>query len=377
MVSKYVRAVALRVVYHLQQKLPDLHGQPARTLTMMISAFLAAGGPWLSRMGRTLADLPGSLQEKVKRMSRFLCQSRFDVGEAFLQYAGRMLEAIAQAHPKHMICVAWDWTDLGDYQGLWLSIPYHGRALPLACWVLEKAFAVGGMTAVEEEMIRAFIQALPESVRRRIVILADRGFAKSDLMRELLERKIHFVIRQPRHHKIRRNGAWQALGELPLDPGEDFFLHDVGCIEDSPVEIQLACRRLAAGKANDPDDDTWYLATDVEDLPVALSWYRLRFQIEELFRDLKSRLHMDEHQLGTEQSVAKMMLIVALGYLIVLEDGSQWRSRVALDRIQKATAWGALSVYAIAQACFEASLPEAPTDVAEMIVAHWTNRRAA
>ena len=99
MVSKYVRALALRVVYHVQQKLPDLHGQPTRTLVMMISAFIAGGGPWLSTMGRTLVDLPGSLQEKVKRMSRFLCQSRFEVREAFTAYARGILETIAHAHP--------------------------------------------------------------------------------------------------------------------------------------------------------------------------------------------------------------------------------------------------------------------------------------
>jgi len=377
MVSKYVRALALRVVYHIQQKLPDLHGQPTRTLVMMTSAFISAGGPWLSQMGRQLVDLPGSLQEKVKRMSRFLCQSRFEVREAFLQYAVRIVETIAHAHPKRVIAVAWDWTDLGDYQGLWLSIPYHGRALPLGCWVLEKDFAQGSMTSVEEEMIRAFIDALPESLRCRIVILADRGFAKSDLMRELSERGVHWVIRQPRSHKICREGIWIALSEVPLAPGEDLLLHDVGCIQESPVRVQLACRRLPTGKANDPDDDTWYLATDVVDLKVALSWYTLRFQIEEMFRDLKSRLHMDQHVLGTEESVAKMMLIVALAYLVVLEDGTQWRGRIPLNRIQKTTAWGTLSIYGIARACFDAALPEAPAEVGDLIVARWTNFRAA
>ncbi len=377
MVSKYVRALALRVVYHVQQKLPDLHGQPTRTLVMMISAFIAGGGPWLSTMGRTLVDLPGSLQEKVKRMSRFLCQSRFEVREAFTAYARGILETIAHAHPHRMIVVAWDWTDLGDFQGLWLSIPYHGRALPLGCWVLEKAFSEGSMTPVEQEMIRAFLDALPESLRRRVVVLADRGFAKSELMAELSERQVHWVIRQPRSHKICQEGLWRALSEIPLGPGEDLFLRHVRCIQDSPLPVQLACRRLPVGKANDPDDDTWYLATDVDDFKQAVSWYTLRFQIEEMFRDLKSRLHMDEHRLGTEEGVAKMMLIVALAYLIVLEDGTQWRSRVTLERIQKTTARGKLSVYSIAQACFAACLPEAPSEVCDLIVARWSNLRAA
>ena len=377
MVSKFVRALALRVVYHVQQKLPDLHGQPTRSLVMMVSAFLAAGGPWLSEMGRKLTDLPGSLQEKVKRMSRFLCQSRFDVGEAFVEYGRGILETIAHAHPHRMIAVAWDWTDLGDYWGLWLSIPYHGRALPLGCWVLEKALSEGGMTLTELEMLRKFLGSLPEELKRRIVLLADRGFAKSDLMKELAALGVHWVIRQPRNHKVCHEGVWKALGDLAVAPGEDRYLPDVELPQDAPVHVHLAVRRLPVGQANDPNDDVWYLATDVRDLPQALSWYKLRFQIEEMFRDLKSRLHMDLHRLETEQSVAKMMLIVALAYLVVLEDGTHWLGRVPLDRLQKSTPWGTLSVYGRARACFDVALPEAPAEVANLILACWTNRRAA
>jgi hypothetical protein len=377
MVSKYVRALALRVVYHIQQKLPDLHGQPTRTLVMMVSAFLATGGPWLSEMGRKLTDLPGSLQEKVKRMSRFLCQSRFEVREAFLQYGRKIVETIAHAHPHRQIALAWDWTDLGDYMGLWLSIPYHGRALPLGCWVLEKAFAEGSMTLVEQEMLGAFLDALPEELRRRLVILADRGFAKSELMQDLLRRGVAWAIRQPRNHKVYHQGTWKALAEISVAPGEDHFFCDIRLPQDAPVEAHLAVRRLPVGQANDPNDDVWYIATNVRDLPQVLCWYALRFQIEEMFRDLKSRLHMDRHHLGTEESVAKMMLIIALAYLIVLEDGTQWRSRIPLERLQKSTAWGTLSVYGIARVCFEASLPEAPADAADVIVGCWTNRRAA
>ena len=126
MQSKMLRAIALRVVYFIQQKLPDLHGQPTRTLVMMVTAFIATGGPWLSRMGRKLTELPGSLTGKVKRMSRFLCRSEFDLAEAFEAMARRVIETMAHAHPKRMILVALDWTDLGEFMGLWLSLPYHG-----------------------------------------------------------------------------------------------------------------------------------------------------------------------------------------------------------------------------------------------------------
>jgi hypothetical protein len=96
-----------------------------------------------------------------------------------------------------------------------------------------------------------------------------------------------------------------------------------------------------------------------------------------MFRDLKDRLNMDRHRLGTEQSLSKMMLIVTLAYRIILEDGGQWRSRIDLARIQKKTPWGRLSLYSISRACFDLCLEAPSQDVADVLVAPWSNRRAA
>jgi len=377
MQKKRLCALAMRVVYHLQKKLPHLHGQPIRTLVMMVTAFLAGGGPSLGQMGRCLRDLPGSLDQKVKRMSRFLCESRFDVLEAFLSVARGIIEAVAHAHPKRMILVSMDWTDLGKYQGLWLSLPYQGRALPLACMVLEKAKALGSMTAMEEELLKRFFGLFSPALRDRLVLLADRGFAKRDLWDLIEQWGAHWAIRIPRNCHILVDGKWIELKELGLNPGQTKILRAVPCLQEDPRTVNLAIRRLRTGEAKDPEDDTWYIATDAQDIPLALSWYSRRFQIEELFRDLKSRLHMHEHRLRTEESVGKMMLIVALAYLIVLEDGTQWRGRLDLDRIQRSTPWGKLSVYRIAEICFELNLCEVPELMEEAVLSRWTNRRAA
>lgn len=377
MMLKYVRAVALRVVYHLHQKLPDLHGQPTRTLAMMVSAFIAAGGPWLSQMGRTLADLPSTLQGKVKRMSRFLCKSEFDVTEAFETMAQRVIEGVAHVHPTRMILVAMDWTDLGEYMGLWLSLPYQGRAIPLVCRVLPKASAEGSMTGEELSLVAHFLDLFGVDLRDRIVILADRGFGKRKLFAEIRQHGGHFAIRLSRDRTVHVNGQWVALVDIPLLPERSLTLRDVDYTQEEPFRCHLALRRLSTGEANDPDDDTWYVATDAQDVSIALTWYAARFQIEEMFRDLKDRLNMDRHRLGTEESVSKMMLLVTLAYRIFLEDGTQWRSRIDLAKIQKTTAWGRLSVYSIARAYFDLCLEAPPQDVADVLVAPWSNRRAA
>lgn len=378
MVSQQLRAIALRVAYHIQQKLPDLHGQPTRTLVMMVSAFIVAGGPWLSEMGRKLANWPGFLQEKVKRMSRFLCKSEFDVQEAFRSVGHKIMETMAHAYPRRTIDVALDWTDLGEFMGLWLSLPYQGRALPLACVVLPKENLLEAMTDTELELIRGFLSPLPGEIRSRIAILADRGFAKLELFQAIEALQAHWVIRLPRHRHIRQSNRWIQLQDIPMAPGATCLMGQVECIQEKPTRMYLAIRRLTA-QEHDPkdDDDTWYVASDLAEGQDLLDRYSRRFQIEEMFRDLKGRLNIDRHRLGTEESVSKMMLIAALAYLVILEDGTQWRSRVELARIQKTTAWGKLSVYSIAFSCFELCLPDVPEDIAHIVVGRWFNRQAA
>jgi len=344
---------------------------------MMVAGFLAAREPNLSQIGRALVEMPGTLDEKVKRMSRFLCQSRWDAVEAFLDVAQGIVQSLAHAHPKRRILVSLDWTDLGDYQGLWLSLPYQGRALPLGCVVLPKDAGEDVMTDTELELLRGFFDRFDAEVRSGILILADRGFAKAELFEAIEQAKATWAIRLPRNRQIQLDGAYVELQDLGIAPGETRILRDVVYLKGEPRKIHLAIRRLPEGQANDPDDDTWFLGTCVKDPHTALDDYARRFLIEEMFRDLKMPLKMDRHHLGTDESVQKMMLIVALAYLILLEDGTQWRSKVDLSRIMKSTARGRLSIFRIAELCFGYGLSPAPAEVDQILIRRWSNRRAA
>jgi len=115
--------------------------------------------------------------------------------EAFESVGKQILETVAHVHPKRLIEVALDWTDLGEFMGLWLSLPYQGRALPLYCAVLPKESALGSMMGEEEELLRSFLGLFPDEIRQRIVILADRGFGKRELFVTIRQQAAHFAIR--------------------------------------------------------------------------------------------------------------------------------------------------------------------------------------
>ncbi|GEM_PF-5703464 len=98
-------------------------------------------------------------------MSRFWCRSEIDLREAFESIGQRIIETVAYVHPKRQIEAALDWTDLGEFLGLWLSLPHQARGLPLGCVVLPKESALGSMTGEDAELLRSFLGLFPEEIR--------------------------------------------------------------------------------------------------------------------------------------------------------------------------------------------------------------------
>ncbi len=215
--------------------------------------------------------------------------------------------------------------------GLHLALAYKGRALPLFTKVIRKELLETSQTLLEVEILRDFFGWIDPSLYSRVVILADRGFAKVELLREITGYGTHFAIRSPRDRMVLVDGSWCPLEALKLEPAEKRILKDVLITKEHQFKAHIAIRRLKEGQANDPEDDTWYILTDLQPTEIALSLYEKRFWIEEMFRDLKNNrngFHMDQHQIVSEEIFEKMLLVVQLAYLVLIEEGTNQMDKV-------------------------------------------------
>ena len=205
------------------------------------------------------------------------------------------------------------------------------------------------------------------------MILADRGFAKTELFEAIEEAGAFYVIRLHRDAHVRLESGWVELQALGVLPGESRQLPSVRYTQEHEKELHVAVRRLSAGEANDPEDDTWFLATNWNEPGMAAPWYAERFKTEELFKDLKSMLDLDAHQIRQEDGIARVVAIVGLYYSFVILEG---QAKTTPERLRQITRnrrrKPELGIFRQAQAILALWADETEAPSLDLLIPHWT-----
>lgn len=149
-----------------------------------------------------------------------------------------------------------------------------------------------------------------------MTLLADREYGSADLIRFCLEHEWHFVVRLKKNRWVRLpcRRAFQ-LQELPLRPGTD-WCQDGLRLDDVPEAVfSLSC----GWSQEHPDDEPWYLLSDLAAGRDLLARYVGRFSIEEMFRDFKEQgFRLEKTRLRDPQRVARLVLCVCIAYVFAL-----------------------------------------------------------
>lgn len=196
-----------------------------------------------------------------------------------------------------------------------LSVIYRGRAVPLVWKVLEHSSA-----AVAYEVYATLLEKasplLPLACR--VVLLADRGFADTKLMRRLQQMKWHFRMRIKESFWIEHRGHHRFQGrDLSLAPGQDRFWHRVKVTKQrfGPVSLTVASVRGS--------NDYWYVSSDEPTAVNMLEEYGLRFDIEENFLDDKSNgLQLESSLIRSAKALERLCLVLAMTTLYLVSQGT-------------------------------------------------------
>lgn len=324
-------AITLAIVKYTERTLTSMHRSAVKTISLLVWALAQVREPNLSEWARRLrlyslgsdgTVQPYSFRYKKFRIWRFLTRSVFGAHDVWKALTEQLMDPRDVPERTHPILVTLDWTKMG--KGFWalvMALPYHGRALPLAVEILPEAFLENEMTDTEIGLVRRFLGWLSDDLKARIVILADRGFAKTELFNAIEEAGAGFVIRLHRDAHVQIAEEWIELQSLPVAPGQSRSDMQILYTREHGKRLNLAIRRLPWGEANDPTDDTWYLGTNRPEVSRAADWYSRRFKEEELFKDWKSILDLAEHQIKNEEGVDRLVAIVGLYYVFVILEG--------------------------------------------------------
>jgi hypothetical protein len=169
--------------------LEGFHKTQVKTLALLVFALMRVQKLGVAPLGRALPSRTAE-KHRIKRVDRSLGNERIPIEQ--------LSKALARTvvGPRKLILVAVDWTDLhdGKHQVLAAGIIAKGRTLPIYWTVVPKASLTLNQNRIEDRLIATLRKKiLPRNCR--VVILADRGFARVTFLQHMEKLGFEFVVR--------------------------------------------------------------------------------------------------------------------------------------------------------------------------------------
>ena len=305
----------------LYSELMELCGQPGQwhdvrhlqTLAWMVVGLIQAECVKLTAWVPFVQGRAQYAQSTQRRFRRWLANRRIEVAPLY----GPLIQQALQEWGTHTVYLALDTSMLwNQYCLIRLSVVYRGRAVPVVWEVIEH-----GSSSVTHDAYAALLDAVPALLPAgvKVVFLADRGFADTELMAHLRRLGWHFRIRIKATFTVLRPGQPACkVEDFSLAPGRALFLHNVAITTEpfGPVSLALA-RHTSNG-------EYWYIVSDEPTNVHTFAEYGRRFTIEENFLDDKSNgFQLESSLVRDADALTRLCLVLAVATLYLVAQGTQ------------------------------------------------------
>jgi hypothetical protein len=280
----------------------------AKTLAWIVSGSLQVRQFSLANLAAELLA-ETSYKHKLKRLDRFLSNDRIQPAKAYKPFLQKLLRK-----RKKRLIAALDWTQFGSLHTLALVAVFKGRAIPLFWTTVSQAGLYKQQTWREKELLTAFKDGLPKGLK--VVLLADRGFGKTDLARHCQELHLDYLIRIQPNVQIRCKQHTGLLKTYGVQPGQCHVLREAQFRKRHPV-----CQQVIVCHRRRKQAEVWYLMSSLQAAATRLvTLYSKRMTIEESFRDQKSHGHgfcLGDTLIHTPERLDRFLLVLAIVYLLL------------------------------------------------------------
>jgi hypothetical protein len=284
----------------------------AKTLGSLVAASLSVQRVSLANIGRAIL---GTAKHQIKRCWRFCANERIEAADAM---RGVVKKVLCRRRNKPLV-VSFDWTDLRQFQTLMASVVFKGRSVPV-CWASCQKHVYDGhrsRNAFEESLLLVLRSMIPAG--QRVILLADRGFGRTELARFCQAHGFDYVIRIKPDVHVRCASYTGTLIDYPVHKGTCKLLHSVAYRQHNSVTHNVVVRwvrGLPAGR-----DECWFLMTSLSAGAARVSTlYARRMTIEELFRDAKNKRNgwgLRDTKVTRADRLDRLLLVLALAYLLL------------------------------------------------------------
>src|SRR4028119_1141016 len=298
---------------HLQKQLTSAQ---FILLTILLSLIQSEKQVRLERLARVF-PYPITTESRRRKLQRFLEIPQLTIVLIWFPLITYWLTTYCSV--GQTLSVAIDRTQWGCINLFTIALIWQKRAIPLYWCLLPKL----GSSNLQEQTL-ALEQVLPVFKEYKLIVLGDREFCSVDLGNWLRAMGVSFCLRLKKNHCIKTEKLiWQRLDQLGVVPGTSLYFQGVKVRKTQPVAgFDIACKWKRDYRGLKVKD-AWFILTDLGSLPKALSAYKQRMGIEEMFRDCKSGGYNLEGSGLRGDRLIKMILLMAIAYTWAIFQGTK------------------------------------------------------
>lgn len=191
-----------------------------------------------------------------------------------------------------------------------------GRAIPIWCQVnVSVAGLIAPLIAALEDLFELLHSVSPYL---KLVLVMDRWFASERLMKLIETHELYFIVRS----------KGDKLVQMPYDPS--WWREPLGDISQEELPVTYRGHDLRFVRSHYQDgmkgDEPWFLLTNLPEEMTRhqiLNRYAERFEIEEVFKDIKWLQRLEWQQIKKPEVIESLLHFVFLGWWLLWRYGDR------------------------------------------------------
>ena len=312
-----VQVVADRIAEDMKARLPNQRVTQRRKLSLLVAALLSRRDVNLMELGAVLpleSDNPNSRYQWVKRV---LKNDLIVPDEVMAPYAREVLAKACEGGKQPVLVIDQSQaTRLHRHEMLMVAVRIDGRALPLAWRVKKTSGAIG--FSVQRDLLAVVASWLPDGVSP--VLMGDRFYATPQLISWCAAKGWSWRLRLKNNLLVHDAEGGEATLQHCFEAGE--WLMENVALTEAKVKTHVAMVHDAG------HEEPWMIAMSEAPSSARAFDYGLRWGIESMFSDLKSRgFDLEKSQLRLADRIERLILVLALALYLATSTGMWDRTK--------------------------------------------------
>jgi len=247
-------------------------------------------------------------ESRFRYIHRWLGNEKISCRDTMLGWIPELLTYLGSN--RQQVVLMLDQTQINkEYSGLFVSLRLHDRAIPIV-WTITKTQGAMGFI-YQKPLLESLLPFIPEHTK--ILLMADRFYGTSRLISLCQSLGFEYRIRLKAGARL-----CQKRGEIT---GNDMLLLKTPFLKD--MSLGNSNVMTSVGVIQDKGhDEPWVIAMSGKPSRAKTLDYGLRWGIESMFSDLKSRgFHLSTTQIQSPERLERLILVWSVAMMWAISTG--------------------------------------------------------